>query len=619
MNLDHPLIRAQRARGAVIVMVFLMGVLGIAFFRAQVLRAGDWRLQSDTNRLRALALPAPRGTLFDRNGAVLADNVPGYAVALLPSHRDTIRSRLERLAPHLGLTPARIQRLMEQQRAYPRQPLTVKMNASLQEVSVLEERRNEFPGLELQMRPQRRYLGGEAMAHVLGTLGEITSQELENPEFSGYQPGWIVGKDGIERQYERLLQGRRGYRLVEVDALGRIVGPFEGPAGEIPAEPGEDIHLSIDLELQQWIHRIFPEGMTGAVVALNVEDGGILALYSAPVFDPNDFVGGIALDRWQALNSDPDRPLFNRATLGLYPPGSTWKLAVAAIALELGVVHPTETMPIPCTGGMQYGTRYSRCWRPEGHGYLDLAGAIRHSCNVYFYQLGLRVGLQRLLEEGTAIGFNQRCGVDLPVEAQGFFPSDVGFWETAFGYRPMEGEVLSMAIGQGPISQTPLKMAQFYLALARDGSAPPPRLRQTDRPTTEGWRLDLSPEALEALRDGLRGVLLPGGTAHLSSLEHWDLMGKTGTVQNPPNPAHAWFAGSAGPRGEEPEIVVVAIVEFGESGSAVAAPLVAKTADFYLRRKYGIPTDTIQTLGEHYRTGRPAPWAARMWPEGGNP
>lgn len=597
----------------------LMGALGLTFFRAQVLRSSDWGLQSESNRLRALALPAPRGTLFDRNDAVLADNVPGYAVVLLPSPRDTVRARLERLAPHLDLTPARLDRLMEQQRANPRQPLTVKVNASFLEVSVLEERRNDFPGLELQMRPRRRYVAGEAMAHILGTLGEVTAEELESPDFAGYQPGWIVGKDGIERQYERLLQGKQGYRFVEVDALGRIVGSFGGPARDVPAEPGEDLHLNIDLELQEWVHHIFPDSMRGAVVALSVEDGGILALYSSPTFDPNDFVGGIAADRWQELNSDPARPLFNRATLGLYPPGSTWKLATAAIALDLGVVRPDETMPISCNGGMYYGGRYWRCWRPEGHGHLSLEEAIRHSCNVYFYQLGLRVGLLRLLEEGTRIGFDQRCGVDLPAEAQGIFPNDVGYWETSFGLRATEGEALSLAIGQGPNSQTPLKMAQFYLAIARDGTAPPPRLLKTDQPPAGGWSLDLTPEALETMREGLRGVLRPGGTAHLSSLEHWDLMGKTGTAQNLPNPAHAWFTGIAGPWGGKPEIVVVAIVEFGESGSAVAGPLVAKTADYYLRRKYGIPTDTIQTLGEHYRAGKPAPWAGRVWTEGGTP
>jgi penicillin-binding protein 2 len=357
--------------------------------------------------------------------------------------------------------------------------------------------------------------------------------------------------------------------------------------------------------------------MRGAVVALDVEEGGILALYSSPTFDPNDFVGGISADIWQSLVTDPDQPLFNRAVIGRYPPGSTWKLATAAIGLDLGLVTPDEIMPISCSGGMQFGNRRWRCWKPEGHGAVDMLGAIMHSCDVYFYQLGLRIGLQRLLDEGTRIGFNQPCGIDLPAETPGHFPEGPEWWERAYGYRPTEGEALNLAIGQGPNDQTPLKMAQFYLAIARDGSAPPPRLLRTEEQPEGGWSLDLSQEALRVMREGLRAVVQPGGTAYLSSLEYWDLMGKTGTVQNPPNPDHAWFAGIAGPRNGDPEIVVVVIVEFGESGSGTAAPLMAKTADFYLRKKHGIPIDSIQTLREHYLTGTPAPWAGRLPGAGG--
>ncbi len=609
MKLEHPLSRRSRARGGQLVVFILMGILLAVFFRAQVLRSSVWKLQSDSNRLRALTIPAPRGTIFDRNDVVLADNVPGYAVVLLPDRLDTIQARLERLSPHLHLSQAQIDRLLGTAASYPRQPLTVKLNAPLDEVSALEERRRDFPGVSLEMRPRRRYLSGEATAHVLGYLGEITSRELEDSAFAGYEPGMIVGKDGIEREYEGRLQGTPGLSLVEVDALGRILGPFEGPGNEA-ARGGENIHLNIDLDLQEWIHRIFPDSMGGAVVALDAKDGGVLALYSAPTFDPNDFVGGIAPDTWASLTSDPASPLLNRAVLSAYPPGSTWKLATAAIALDLGVVGPHETMPEPCTGSLRYGNRIAHCWDRNGHGNVDLVGAIRHSCDVYFYQLGLRVGLQRLLEEGTKMGFNQRCGIDLPAEARGVFPDDSTWWERApqFGYRATEGEVLNLAIGQGPNSQTPMKMAQFYLAIARDGSAPPPRVLMDGSTPEGGWSLRLSPEALETLRDGLRGVMAEGGTAHMASLEHWDLMGKTGTVQNPPNPDHAWFAGIAGPPGEDPEIVVVAIVEFGESGSGVAAPIVAKTADYYLRKKHGIPIDTIQTLREHLLAGRPAPW-----------
>lgn len=613
MKLDHPIARRKRGRGGQAVVAVLMGALLLAFFRAQILRSDDWKLQSESNRLRPLPVPAPRGALFDRNGEILADNVPGYSVVLLPGPRDTIDAALERLQPHLNLSPGRIGYLKERARLYPRQPLTVKVNAEFTEASALEERRSDFPGLYLEMRPRRRYLAGEELAHVLGYLGEITSEELEEERFQDYEAGAIVGKEGIERQYEARLQGQEGSRYVEVDAIGRIVGSFGGPAETDPLG-GEDLTLNIDVGLQAWVHHIFPKDKRGAVVVLDVEDGGVLALYSAPTFDPNDFVGGIAAERWEALNQDPDRPLFNRATLGLYPPGSTWKLATAAIGLDLGVVRPEQFMPIPCTGGLQYGNRYFRCWNPEGHGNLDLVGAIQHSCDVYFYQLGLLIGLDTLLSEGTRIGFNQRCGIDLPSEARGLFPTGRNWWEETpqFGYRATEGEVLNLAIGQGPNAQTPLKMAQFYLAIARDGSAPPPRLLRSEEPVEGGWSLNLSPEALETMRDGLRAVVGPGGTAHLSALEYWDLMGKTGTVQNPPNPDHAWFAGIAGPLGGDPEVVVVVIVEFGQSGSGVAAPLVAKTADFYLRRKHGMPVDTaVQTLREYYMAGRPTPWENR--------
>lgn len=614
MRLDHPISRRIRGRGGSIAVVVLMGILILAFFRAQVIRSQDWVFKAESNRLRQLSVPAPRGAIFDRNGDILADNVPGYSVVLLPDQADSIRARLERLRTHLGLTDGRIEHLMGQVRAYPRQPLPVKVNAPFEEVSALEERRNEYPGLYLEWRPRRRYLAGEAAAHLLGYLGEITAEELDDSTFAEdpderYARGSIVGKDGIERQYEHELQGIPGFRFVEVDVLGRIVGSFGGTPAQEPV-PGRDLQLNIDRELQEWVHRIFPDTMRGAVVALDVEEGGVLALYSSPTFDPNQFVGGIGGADWASLVEDPDLPLFNRSVLGKYPPGSTFKLATAAIALDLGLITADEVMPIPCTGGMQFGNRIWHCWERDGHGDVDLLGALRHSCDVYFYQVAIRIGLHRFLDEGARLGFNERCGIDLPAEAQGNFP-DTTFWQRVYGYRPREGETLNLAIGQGPIDQTPLKMAQFYLAIARDGSAPPPRLLRSQGPLEGGWRLDISQGALATIREGLRAVVQPGGTAYRSSLEHWDLMGKTGTVQNPPNPDHAWFAGIAGPRGEDPEIVVVVFVEFGVGGSTVAAPLMAKTADFYLRKKYGIPIDSIQTLGEHWMTGRPAPWAGR--------
>ena len=609
MRLLHAHSRRRRATGALGIIAIVLGALALQFFRVQMLRSNDYMLQSESNRLRPLPVTAPRGTIFDRNDRVIADNVPGYVVFVLRESRESTRQALERLRPHLGLSDERIEILMGQYQRW--EPLVVEIDADFEAVSALEERREDFPGIVIEMRPKRRYLGGSAVSHVLGYVNEITAEELTEPRFSEYEPGLLIGKVGIERQYEERLQGRRGVRYLEVNALGRIVGSLAG-IEEDPGQPGEDIHLTLDLELMEWIHSIFPDSLAGAVVALDPTDGGVLALYSAPTFDPNAFVGGLTPEEWAILASDPRKSLFNRTVMGLYPPGSTWKLAAAAIALERGAVGPRDFMPEPCTGGLLHDGLYRRCWEEAGHGYLDLAGAIANSCNVYFYQLGIKIGLDPMLEAGTRIGFAQQCGIDLPEESRGIFPEGRDFWERSFGYAPLEGEVLSLAIGQGPNSQTPLKMAQFYLALARDGSAPTPHLLQNPEPT-DGWRLNVSTESIAVLREGLRGVTAPGGTAVLgTALEHWEVIGKTGTSQNAQDSvrAHAWFAGLAGPWGGEPEIVVVALVEFGESGSGVAAPLVSKTADFYLRRKYGMPPpDSIQTLGEHYNAGRPAPWA----------
>lgn len=619
MSIHLPHERQRRAIGAYIALGLVMGALVMAFFRIQVLRSNQWELRANANRIRQLPIPTPRGIIYDRNGEILADNVPGYQITLLPQPLDSARATLERMSRYVELSDDRVDRILQTMSRFGRE-VVVDADADMEVVAALEERRAEFPGLYVEMRPRRRYLLDEAAAHVLGYVGEITSEELESDDFGDerYEQGMIVGKTGIEKQYESVLQGRPGLKYVEFDARGRMVGDFTGFQSD-PGEPGHDLHLNIDKDLQAWIHKIFPDSMAGAVVALDPSDGGVLALYSAPTYDPNQFVGGIDQDVWDELNSDPGNPLFDRAVVGRYPPGSTWKLAAAAIALDLGVVTPDETMEVPCTGGYSYGGRYFRCWDPAGHGEQNLAQAIGNSCDVYFYQLGLRVGLDDLLRRSNEIGFSKRCGVDLPQESQGIFPDARSWWERTYGYTGQEGEVLPLAIGQGPNTQTPLKMAQFYVALAGDGSAPAPAIAQ-GMDLAEGWSLDLAPEHIEALREGLRRVTAQGGTAHVgTSLEYWEVLGKTGTVEHELSQAglrepHAWFAGMAGPWGEPPEIVVTVIVEYGASGSGTAAPIMAKTADFYLRTKYGIPIDTIQTYGEHLRAGKPTPWYTERYP-----
>jgi len=623
MSIHLPHERQRRALGAYVILAIVMGTLVASFFRIQVLRSSQWELRANANRIRQLPIPTPRGVIYDRNGEILADNVPGWQITLLPQPMDSARATLQRMSQYVDISPERVNRVLETMARYGRE-VVVDADADLEVVAALEERRAEFPGLYLEMRPRRRYELGREASHVLGYVGEITAEELESEDFGDerYEQGMIVGKTGIEAQYESVLQGRPGLKYVEFDARGRIVGDFAGFESD-PGEPGNDLHLSLDMGLQRWIDQIFPDTMSGAVVALDPADGSVLALYSAPTFDSNDFVGGIEQQLWDDLRTDPGHPLFNRAVDGLYPPGSTWKLASAAIALDLGVVAPDDVMDVPCTGSFRFGNRSFRCWDAGGHGYQTLADAIGNSCDVYFYQLGLRVGLNNLLTRATDIGFSRRCGVDLPQEEAGIFPADRTWWSEnpnpVLRYDPREGEVLSLAIGQGPNSQTPLKMAQFYVALAGDGSAPAPTIAR-NASVQEGWSLNLAQEHIATLREGLRRVTAVGGTAHRgTALEYWDVLGKTGTAETDLSQSglreeHAWFAGMAGPPGEDPEIVVVVIVEFGASGSGMSAPIMAKTADYYLRRKHGLPIDSLQTLADYARAGRPVPWYRSRFP-----
>lgn len=585
----------------------MIGTIGAAFFRTQVIRASDFALRSDDNRLRLIPIPAPRGTIYDRDGEIIAETVSSYALYLERGPVDSARVRLDRLAPFLELDSARVDELAERVRRQPYQPLLIANTLTFDQVSRLEENRLELPWIVLDARPLRRYPDGEAVAHLIGYVAEISEREMADSTWRGYRMGRQIGKSGIERQYERTLGGTAGARYMEVDARGRTVGAFSASKTLQPAA-GTDLELTLDLELQRFAHRIFPQHMRGAIVAMAPSTGEILALYSHPTYDANLLIGGVSPRVWRALNEDPARPLLNRTTHGIYPPGSTWKLATALIALEKGVITPQMRMPYACSGGLSYAGRYSRCWRPQGHGLQDLASAIANSCNVYFYQLGIRLGLNQLAREGARLGFNRATGVDLPTEKIGTFPDGSEWYRKRFGWTPTPSEVMSLSIGQGPNAQTPIRMAQFFAALAGDGTAPTPHLvRLGGEPLAVETDLNVSKATLASVRDGLARVTAPGGTAYMASLKQWKLYGKTGTSQNTQDPKkpHAWFTGFAGPIDGDPEIVVAVVVEFGESGSGTAAPLAAKVADFYLNRKYGFPTDeTKQTLRERMEAGR---------------
>ena len=592
----HPYLLDRRWRVARNVVWAVLGVVMLAFFRTQILEHGKYQLQSETNRLRPIPLPAPRGIITDRNGKVLAENVPGYTVSLLPAGEDSLRAALARLAPVVKLDRAGVERVLVRFRRAPYLPVTVLPNAKFDVVAALEERRLVLPGLLIQPEPKRHYPDSGLIAHLVGYVGEVTETERGQRRWAAVRLGGLVGKDGLEREYDDSLRGADGVRFVEVSALGHVVREA-GAASTLRPAPGKALRTTIDLDLQRYVAQIFPAGRRGALLALNPNTGETLALYSAPGFDPNAFVGGVDPDYWRRLSESESHPLMDRTIQASYPPGSTWKLAVAALALKRGLVTLHSHMPIPCRGGLQYGNRFFRCWSPRGHGELALTDAIAQSCDVYFYQLGLKVGLTSLLEEAGAWGFRTRTGIDLPGEVLPKFPAGTDYYDRFYGPRRWTSAVtLNLAIGQGENAQTLVNMVRFYQMLASDGRARTPYV--VHPLANSSMSLDLTPDQLAGLRQAMINVVEQGtarGSGRYGST--LTIAGKTGTAQNPHGPAHGWFIGFA--PADKPEIVVGAIVEFAREGPYVA-PLVTRVIARYLgadstlasNLRLVLPTDT---------------------------
>lgn len=606
MKLFQSNTRARRELVMVFAITFVMSALLTAFFSTQVVSGHTYEAQARENRLRPVVIPAPRGTILDRNGEVVATSVTSYTVQLLPGDSTIIQQTLIDLAPFIGLAGSDVERLMAARNRRPHDLLEVTDRATYSQAAAIEERRAAFPNIMVVERPMRYYPAGAAIGHLVGYVTEITREQLKQKPYSElrYRQGRLIGQAGIEKQYETTLSGQDGARYVEVDAKGRVVNPRAAVAALDP-DPGRPIRLTIDVRLQEYIHSIFPDTMKGAVVAMVPSSGEVLALYSHPTYDPNAFVGRIPPDLWRALNTDPNKPLLNRTITALYPPASTFKTATAAMGVRLGMVTSTTHMPIPCTGGMAYAGRYARCWNHAGHGSLDLAHAIEKSCNVYFYQLGIRIGLNNLSMLATRVGFGHRTGLDLPAEVSPIFPKNAAWYKSYFKVPPQPSDVMSLAIGQGPNSQTVLNMASFYAAIAGNGRGVPPHLVATDSLANRAPNIDtgLDAQQLTNIWAGLQLVTEEDGTAVQSSLARYKLYGKTGTAQNPQGPDHGWFTGFAGLPNGTPEIVVAVIVEHGLHGDA-AAPLASKIVNFYLDRVHHQPFDPTPTWGERMRAGK---------------
>jgi penicillin-binding protein 2 len=566
----------ERAESARLVLIGAFLVLAGAFFRTQVIQHDKFQLKAETNRLRPIPLTPPRGSILDRNGKIIAENVPGYSVKLLATSVDSLRGVLARVRRYVPLDSAQISDIIDRYLQARYQPALVFGDASFDVIARLEEHRSALPGLVIQAEPKRLYPAGKSVAHLVGYVSEVTEADLTADRYPGAVLGSIVGKAGLEREYDDTLRGSEGVRYIEVNARGRLVREGAASAGLSPT-PGKPIVTTLDLDLQRFIDSIWPANMRGAMVAMT-PNGEIRALYSAPTFDPNHFVGGISSAEWRKLNNDPAKPLLNRVIQARYPPASPFKLAIAAMALKRNLIGLNTRMPEPCRGGMRLGNRIFRCWKREGHGSLDLTGAVAASCDVYFYQLGLRLGLDAIIQDGLLMGFRDKSGIDLENELNPIYPSSAAYFDKLYGprYWSPPGTTLNFSIGQGENTQTLMNMMRFYDGLAGNGETVTPYIvRQTSSRTRD---LGLSARELDGLRRALIAVV-EHGTAAASRRADLAVAGKTGTAQNPHGEDHGWFIGFA--PAEKPELIVGGIMEFAKHGTVVA-PYVVQALRRYI-------------------------------------
>lgn len=574
-----------------IVLVLLLITMG-GLVKLQIVDHSELAKQSENNRIRVQPLVASRGIVFDREHRIIIDNRPSFTVSIVASEavRDTT---VPNLADLIGLDTAKVRKRLRRNMVSRYQPAPIMRDVPFEMVAVLEEQGSRFPGVSIQMDEVRRYTPGLGSVCFTGFVGEVSKEERRRSTDFDYRLGSIIGKKGIEKKYDDLLRGREGTAYIEVTASGQSRGLYEGKE-PTPAQAGADLVLTIDNDIQRECVNVLDTFCCGAIVAMDPRNGDVLAMTSYPGFDANIFSTVIPESLWQSIMEDSTHPLLNRPISGLYPPGSTTKLLTIGAGLEDGIISENTTLK-PCYGGYQFGNRFQRCWKPAGHGTVNPLGAIEQSCDVYLYQVGIKLGIDRLSHYFDLCGFGEVTGLGLPGEEDGLNPNSE-YYDKRYGKKKWSrGLVLNNAIGQGEILVTPLQLTQFFCGLANDGVVYRPRLikkeisadgHETIPPAQVARRLPFSKKTLQLLMEGLRLVVQgEHGTARRLRNDLYLMGGKTGTVENPHGENHSWFVGIAPI--ENPEIVVCAIIENAGHGSDVAAPLVKKVIDVYMQKKLG--------------------------------
>jgi len=590
---------AGRERISLILIFLTFLFLGGGLVKLQLIDHSELAAQSEENRIRVVPITPRRGRVYDRENRIIIDNRPSYTVSVVAS--EEVRDQtLPNLAELISLDTLQIRRRIKKNMVSPYQPAPVKRDIPFEAVAVLEEQNEKFPGVSYRMERVRQYADSLGAEVVTGHVGDASPEELEQRGLENLRLGSIIGKKGLERQYDPLLRGIEGTAYIEVFASGQIRGAYEGREG-IEAVPGADLTLTLDIDVQKACIQALDTFCCGAIVALDPRTGGVLAMTSYPSYDANIFSSVIPESLWTAISTDTTHPLLNRPLSGQYPPGSTVKFITVGAALEEHLITPTSLLK-PCYGGYRFGNRVFRCWNPSGHGALNAAHSLEQSCDVFMYQLGQKMGVDVLSEYYDKCGFGEKTGIDIPGEVAGLNPNSRYYDERYGKNKWTAGLVLNNSIGQGEILCTPLQLAQFYCGLANKGVVYRPHVvkkvvyadgKVTNTAPEEILRLPFSKGTMDVLLEGLR-LVVEGehGTARSLRNPDYSIGGKTGTAQNPHGLEHSLFVGVA-PL-EAPEIIVCAVVENAGHGSEVAAPVVGQVIRAYMSKR--LARDEVASL-----------------------
>jgi penicillin-binding protein 2 len=577
----------------IILGIFL--VLAYGLWKLQVMESGYYASAAEKNRIRNVPILAPRGKILDREGRTIVDNYPSFSALLLRDSSRDLNADADLIAQGLHLDANEVRTRIRHFAAIPQyQPIFLKEDITPDELAFIDAHRNELPELDTIMAHRRLYPRNGFMAHLIGYVGEVTEDMLNQPQFELYNPGDVVGVSGVERQYNNLLMGTNGARRALVNSHGREVGLL----GETDAIPGKQLKLTLDIDLQIAAEEAL-EGKNGAIVAMDPRTGEILAMVSRPTFDPNDFAVRVSRDQWSKLVNDEDHPLLNKAIQAQLAPGSTFKIIMATAGLQEGIA---QDLRVNCSGGAEFYGRYFKCWIAEKHrvhGIVDITKGIYQSCDVFFYTLAEKLGIERIAKYATMLGLGQKTGIDLPQEVSGIMPSEE--WKIHnFKQKWFAGETISVGIGQGAVAVTPIQLARAISGIASGGMLVrphvafpdelPPNMTQASN-ASDKVQIPLDPKNWQTITDAMADVTSPlvvdanggtwSGTAGAAHLQGIDFAGKTGTAQTISGAAkakiangkarfknNAWFVGVS-PR-RNPEIVVCVLWESGEEGPLAA-------------------------------------------------